>query len=253
MTMPARIRAWLHKVIARSRFERELDDELQFHSEARIADLCRRGMPRAEATRRARLEFGAAERYKEECRESAGLRLFDELRADLLYTARTLRKSPGFTGAVVLSLALGIGANTAIFSLLNGVLLRPLPYRDQDRLVSIREEMPESSVSLRTFRVLPIVNVLFRRDEIRSVEDMAALQYAAYQLIDVSEPEELQAGWVTANLCQFLGVQPAAGRCFTAEDEVTRARVTMLSYQLWQRQFGGNFARGPVPALEPKA
>ncbi len=203
-------------------------------------DICRRGMTRAEARRKARLEFGAPERYKDECRESSGLRLFDELRADLLYTARTLRKSPGFAGVVVLSLALGIGANTAIFSVLNGILLRPLPFRDQDRLVSIDEEMPRSTASIRAFRALPLMNVLLQREHVHSVEDMAALQYAVYQLIDVTEPEELRAGWVTANMCPFLGIQPVIGRCFTSEDEKNKAPVTMPTYGLWRRQFGGD-------------
>jgi putative ABC transport system permease protein len=233
--MLSRLRSWLAGVFTPNRLEQDLADELKFHLEARTEDLVRRGLAPADAARQARIEFGAAERYKEECRESRGLRLFHEFRGDLRYALRGLRKTPGFSAVVVLSLALGIGANTAMFSVVNGVLLRPMPYRDSGRLVSIREDMPD-----RTFRYLPYLQVLPRREELNSFEDVAAMQYAGYQLIDVSEPEELSGGWVTANLCPFLGVQPAIGRCFTPEDEASRAKVTLLSYALWQRQYGGD-------------
>jgi len=220
--------------------ERDMADELGFHVAARTEDLLHAGLSPQEARRRARLEFGAAERYKEECRESRGLRLLDEFRADVLYAMRGIRRSPGFSAVVVLSLALGIGANTAMFSIVNGIFLRPLPYKDQDRLVSIREEIPRSLLTMKTFPFVPPVNVLLHRDDFSSFEDMIAMDYALYQLIDVPEPEELAAGLVTANMCAFLGVEPVMGRCFTAEEEENRSQVALLSYSLWQRQFGGD-------------
>ena len=232
--MLAWIRSWLSR-------DADLKEELRFHIEARTDDLVARGMGRAEAARTARIEFGSRDRYTEECRDSRGMRWLRELAADVRYALRVLRKAPGFTAMVVVSLGLGIGANSAMFSVVNGVLLRPLPFRDYERVVSVAEEIPQQVFgSMKSFRALPLVGVLWHREELQSFEDMAALQFANYQLIDVPEPEELAGGWVTVNLCDFLGIQPVAGRCFTAADDDAGAQVTMLSFGLWQRQFGGD-------------
>jgi hypothetical protein len=136
--MFARIRSLWNGLWRRSNLERDMDDELRLHLEERAEALENGGLPRQEAARRARLEFGAVENYKEQCREARGLRWPGELMQDLRYAVRMASKSRGVTIVAVLSLALGIGANTAIFSILNSLLLTSLPIRDPGRLVHLQ-------------------------------------------------------------------------------------------------------------------
>jgi hypothetical protein len=135
MTRWSRFRSWLQALLGRSRMENDMDKELHFHIEACAEDLVRNGVPRQEAMRRAKLEFGGVERIKEECREARGVRLLETLFRDLRYGLRALRKSPGFTAVAVLTLAVGIGANGAVFTVINGVLLKPLPYPHSEELI----------------------------------------------------------------------------------------------------------------------
>src|SRR5437667_1492820 len=157
---------------------------------------------------------------------------------DFRYGIRMLRKSPGFTVVAVLTLALGIGANTAIFSIVNAVLLRPLPYREPDRLVVVRENMPKMKFFAGTITAGQFLDYK-AGNEVFS--DIAAFNSFGVNLTGVGEPQHIQAARVSANLFQLLGVAPVRGRGFLSEeDRPGRDQVLMLSYGLWQRQFGGD-------------
>src|SRR5208283_2886905 len=137
-----RLRSWLKWMLKRLRLEDEMETEMRFHIESFAEDLVRSGVPREEAMRRARIEFGGIESHKDAVRASLGLRWWDEFSTDLRYALRMMRRSPGFTTVAVLSLALGIGANTAIFSLIYTLMLRTLPVQDPGQLVELLHRYP---------------------------------------------------------------------------------------------------------------
>jgi predicted permease len=237
MKVVARLRSFISAVVLRRRMERDLDTELQFHLETRVDDLMARGLPRADAERRARTEFGDTGRWKEEARDVLGLRLLDELRADLRYGVRGLVRSPGFTSVAVLSLALGIGANIAIFSVVDAVLLRPLAYPASDRVVSFAWPFPSgmspANVSPLTFQ--------YWHDHARAFDGFAVTSNDSLNMVSGSVVERVRSVAGTADLFRVIGVFPVLGRGFEAGDCVPGGlNVTVIGFGLWQRVFGGS-------------
>ena len=137
MNLVARLRSWLKWIVNGRRLDREMETEIRFHIESYAAELVRKGVSQQEAMREARIEFGGIESHKDAMRAAVGIRWWDELGSDLRHGWRLFYKNPAFSAVAVLTLALGVGANTAIFSIVDAVLLRSLPYRDPDRLVRI--------------------------------------------------------------------------------------------------------------------
>jgi putative ABC transport system permease protein len=233
--MLSRIRALLR----RNQFERDLDDELRLHIELRVADLVRAGQSKEAATRQARMEMGSRERYKDEVRATAGIRFFDELSQDLRYALRVLRQSPVFTVVAIGSLALGIGMNTALFSVVNTLLLKDLPYRDADRLVYVTEYWPHEPIMPGP----PSPDFANWRANLKTADGIAAYGggASAITLTGVGEPERIEGTMVTSQLLDLVGCTLAAGRNFTSdEDRLGAAPTVILGYGLWQRRFGGS-------------
>jgi putative ABC transport system permease protein len=223
-----RVRCWTRAVTRRSRLEREMDAELRFHIEAYTEDLVQSGVLRQEALRRARIEFGGVERAKEECRDARRVNLFDSLMQDLRIGLRMLRKKPGFTAVAVLTLALGIGANTAIFSLVNGILLIPLPYPNPERLVSITGTYPKGGV-------------VAMREQMRTMDVAAYYEGHESNLTGVGQPVRLTGTLVSAEFFSVLGARPELGRTFlSGEDTPGQDSYVVLSHSIWQQYFGGD-------------
>jgi putative ABC transport system permease protein len=212
-----------------------LDEELQFHLGRQAEKHMRAGLSPEEARRRVRLEFGGATQITEECREARGTGAFEALRQDLRYAFRTLRKNPGFTCVALITLALAIGANTAIFSVVYGALLRPLPYADPDRLIILNETHPRIgtiSVSYPNFLDWRAQNHVF--------SGMAVMAGVGHNLSGVAQPETITGQAVSSNFLSLLGVHPLFGRAFdSSEDKPGTAPVVMLTYPLWQSHFAG--------------
>jgi putative ABC transport system permease protein len=240
MKLGDRFRSWLRSSLHRTRMESEMDGELRFHIERYTEALTREGVPPEEATRRARVEFGAIEARKEECREALGLRFFDDFRSDLRYAFRTLTKAPVFTTVVVLTLALGIGANTAVFSVLNTVLFRPLPYPQSERLV----QMWSANANTNRWGIWTAYpRFADWRRLATAFEEMAAVRFWVVNLTGGDHPEALDAVLTSARLFQVLRVQPMLGRAFLPEeDQPGHDHVIILSYGLWDRRFGSDRA-----------
>ncbi|HKC63836.1 MAG TPA: ABC transporter permease [Pyrinomonadaceae bacterium] len=230
-------RTRLRGLLRKDHVEREMDEELRFHLRMRTAENIRRGMSPSEAEQAAQKSFGSWARVKEACKDVKGGGMLETLIQDVIFGLRMLRKHPSFTLVAVLSLALGIGANTAIFSLVNAVLLKPPPFRDADRLVMVWEDVPSAGIS--EDQVQPATFVDWKAQN-NVFEDMAALRWQVFNITGDGEPEKVQSYGVTRNFFPMLGAQPALGRNFLPEEDAPGgAKVVILSYGLWQRRYGG--------------
>jgi len=216
--------------------ETDLDDELSFHRQRQLEKYLQSGLPHAEAMRRVRLEFGGTDQIKEECRDARGIGFVETTMQDLRYGLRTLRKSPGFTSVALFTLALGIGANTAIFSVVYGVLLRPLPFTDPARIVVLNETTPRVGLVSVSYP-----NFLDWRAQSRTFSAMAGVNTVSFNLAGISRPENIRGEAVSPNFFEITGVRPILGRVFTAaEEKPGAAPVLLLSYPLWQSHFGAD-------------
>jgi len=241
MTLGSRIRSWLRATLQRSRLESEMDGELRFHIEARAEDLQRAGVPRQEAMRQARMEFGGIERAKEECREERGVRFLESSAQDLRYAVRMLRKNPGFAMVAVLTLALGIGASTAVFSLVSAILLKPLPFPEPDRIV-LPELVSPPGVNIGS-EYFPWGQKQFRMltQDAHPFEAVGAFQSDSFNLNGAGEPAFLDGYRASAEFFPALGILPVLGRTFTSEeDQPGHEYEVILSYRLWRERFGGD-------------
>jgi putative ABC transport system permease protein len=213
----------------------ELDEELRDFVEQRAAAKMQMGLSREQALREARMEMGSMDAVKENVRSAGWETALETLWQDVRYGARMLRKNPGFTAVAVLTLALGIGANSAIFSVVNAVLLRPLAFRDSGKLCLVTESWPSYPVLNPSYE-----NYVDFRDQAKSFEGIAALHRQPVTMTGQGEPERLDAQFATASLFALLGVNALEGHTFTAdEDRFGGPAVVLLSYGFWQRNFGG--------------
>ena len=232
MNLWIRFRSWTAAMLRRARMEHDMDEEMRFHIEARAADLTNHGMPQQDALRRARLEFGGLETTKEECRDAVGVSFVETLFQDVRHGLRAMLRKPAFTAIAVIVLALGIGANTAIFSVVDAVLLRPLAYRDSGRLVTIlmNGDGPAS-----------VANYIDWRDQSRSFSATGAAEFWSPNLTGIDAPEHVAGLKVTQSLFPMLGIEPILGRLFVeGEDKDGADREVILSYRLWQRRFSSD-------------
>ncbi len=235
MSLLRSITSGLRSLFRKKQVDRELNEELSGFLEMAAEEKMKQGTSRKDALRATRLEHGSVEIAKEEVRSSGWESFLENSWQDLRFATRVLRKNPGFTAVAVLTLALGIGANTAIFSLVNGVLLRPLPYHNPNRLTMVWEKNRDGSpenVGYATYLDWKAHN--------KSFEQLAI--YSSWQpVLQVGEPEQLSGLRVTSNYFRTLGVHPEIGRDFLPEEDAPNTnKVVMLSHSLWQRKFNSD-------------
>ena len=238
------LRCKLRALFRREKLEAEMSAEMRGHLEWLTSGNIARGMSPEDARHAAQRAFGGVEQIKERCREQRGILWLEQALQDLRYALRSLRRNPGFTATVVLTLALAIGANATIFSVVNAVLLEPLPFPNLERLVNLRETRPVAGGTGKRVPV-PVSPATFFdwRNGVSSFEQIAAVAPNEVTLTGDGEPEQLQAAAVTAELLPMFGIAPMLGRAFRPDENRPGAEpVVILSHAFWQRRFGGDAA-----------
>jgi len=229
---------WLGRLFQKEKSEKQLDAELRFHLDQQIKDYIAAGMNPEEARRRAKLAFGGLEPIKEDCREARRANFLETLLQDMRHGMRMLRNNPGFTAAAAVTLALGIGANTAIFSIVNAAILRPLPYKDSSRIVMVNSHtamFPTFSLGISWPDVQQI------RSQASSLEQTAAYTGADKTLTGKGDPALLEVTNVSDGFFEELGANSQLGRFFTEQDYVLgQNHVVIISNALWHNRFGAD-------------
>jgi len=229
---------FVRNLFRRDRVERDLSDEIDGYVDLLIEEKVAQGMSRDDARRAARLEIGRVEQVKDYVRDVRVGAWLDAIRQDVRFGVRTLIRGPGFATVAVLTLGVGIGATTAIFSLIDSVLLKPLPFHDPDRLTMVWEVRPRFNQP--RIEVAPLNYVDWQR-QVQAFESLAAYVNGFVNLTGAGTPERLVSAQVTPNLFPTLGVDPLVGRWFvTPEGSPGQTAVAILSYRLWQRRFGAD-------------
>ena len=236
MELLGRLVRRIKMLFRRSRVERTLTAEIRHHIDCEIDQLIRRGVPADVARKQALVAFGGIEQIKEEVRDARGIRAVEDIAADLGYAVRVLRHHPGFTIASVLTFGLGVGVATAIFSVVYGVLLRPLPYVRPERLMTLWEHDTTHNVDR---NVVSLENFEAWRNRAASFTESAALMPTSVTLNEAGEAERLVGAEVSPGYFRLLGVFPALGRDFVEADSAG-ALVTILGDAVWKRRFGGD-------------
>jgi predicted permease len=217
----------------------DVEQELRSHLEAYQEDLMRQGLTVEEAQRKARIDFGQPATQNETYRNAIGLRPFDEIGGDIRYGLRALRRNPGFAAVAVLSLALGIGATTAMFSLIYAVLLHPFPYADADRIVNpvvINEQNPDETRWFATMK--PQFEILSRA---HCIESLLGFAGSNMEITGGAIPEDVVGAYLTGNAGSFFGVHALLGRGIEPfDDQGAGQRIAVLNYKFWQRHYGGD-------------
>ncbi|HTO88436.1 MAG TPA: ABC transporter permease [Thermoanaerobaculia bacterium] len=225
-------------LLRRNAVEREMDEEMRFHLEMEIRKLEERGLDPDTARTKALRDFGGVDKHKEEGREIRGLARFEAVSQDVRYALRGLRRNPGYAAAALATLALGIGANVAVFSVVHGVFLQSLPYGGGERLVHLRQVAPGIGIDNAPFSPKEVSDYAAQTRTLTGVAEYHSMWFI---LLRDPEPERVQTGVVSANFFDLVGVKPLLGRTFLpGEDAPGSEPALVLSYDYWQRSHGGD-------------